>query len=692
MSAIYEIEKDIPETKISENFILQKDEIKYKFMIEADKELIEIVIIKQDEKNKSLQIYEKKLNLNGVVSLNKKFSKFTSCINLLKYIINHKENIIIDNNYVGGIKLELENIPIKLELIKAKQHLDLLMNSLFESICNLKENINANFRIYIKDNKKINSEIDNLKSIYQKQKDENENIKDALKIIKEENEKLKKENENIRNKTNQLEEKLNKITSNKAKILSIEPINNNKNPEIRNKEIKIDINPSEAKTNPNTNSRSRKPSQVIYNNTNPDELNNTSKQKAKNILMDGVKKNISKVIYNTNTSDSKSNKKKKNKLSLNLSNDPFDEINDNIEPANLYKNNSLIVKKSEIELKVRNILNEFNKNKNKKKKINLPKELKNIYNIYINPTIQCFFNIENLIINFLCKKREIKLNKNENILSFSFLQIIDNVCEDKNFGESIKNFKNVIDKLNPSFEYNNQNNSLKDFILFSLEEMHKELNEVKNVDNDIKQYSDQNLDKYIKNMEGYFKKNFNSIISDIFYFMENNQTKCLNCNNIMNDIKINDLLIFSMEKIKSFKGNNRNLITINDCLNAYKKTKFSDQVCDHCMKKDKLEYNNFIMKSPKILMIYLNYEKKQKMKLKLEENIYLDNFINNQNNKNKYELINIVIKFESNYITFCKNLIEEKWYKYEDSNVILSRFDRLKSDGIPFLLFYLKKE
>ena len=145
-------------------------------MIEADKELIEIVIIKQDEKNKSLQIYEKKLNLNGVVSLNKKFSKFTSCINLLKYIINHKENIIIDNNYVGGIILELENIPIKLELIKAKQHLDLLMNSLFESICNLKENINANFRIYIKDNKKINSEIDNLKSIYQKQKDENENI------------------------------------------------------------------------------------------------------------------------------------------------------------------------------------------------------------------------------------------------------------------------------------------------------------------------------------------------------------------------------------------------------------------------------------------------------------------------------------------------------------------------------------
>ena len=466
MSAIYEIEKDIPETKISENFILQKDEIKYKFMIEADKELIEIVIIKQDEKNKSLQIYEKKLNLNGVVSLNKKFSKFTSCINLLKYIINHKENIIIDNNYVEGIKLELENIPIKLELIKAKQHLDLLMNSLFESICNLKENINANFRIYIKDNKKINSEIDNLKSIYQKQKDENENVKGALKIIKEENEKLKKENENIRNKTNQLEEKLNKITSNKAKILSIEPINNNKNPEIRNKEIKIDINPSEEKTNPDTNSRSRKPSQVIYNNTNPDELNNTSKQKAKNILMDGVKKNISKVIYNTNTSDSKSNKKKKNKLSLNLSNDPFDEINDNIEPANLYKNNSLIVKKSEIELKVRNILNEFNKNKNKKKKINLPKELKNIYNIYINPTIQCFFNIENLIINFLCKKREIKLNKNENILSFSFLQIIDNVCEDKNFGESIKNFKNVIDKLNPSFEYNNQNNSLKDFIFF----------------------------------------------------------------------------------------------------------------------------------------------------------------------------------------------------------------------------------
>ena len=193
-------------------------------------------------------------------------------------------------------------------------------------------------------------------------------------------------------------------------------------------------------------------------------------------------------------------------------------------------------------------------------------------------------------------------------------------------------------------------------------------------------------------MEGYFKKNFNSIISDIFYFMENNQTKCLNCNNIMNNIKINDLLIFSMEKIKSFKGNNRNLITINDCLNAYKKTKFSEQVCDHCKKKDKLEYNNFIMKSPKILMIYLNYEKKQKMKLKLEENIYLDNFINNQNNKNKYELINIVIKFESNYITFCKNLIEEKWYKYEDSNVILSRFDRLKSDGIPFLLFYLKKE
>ena len=170
MSVTCEIEKDTPETKISENFIIQKEEIKYKFMIEADIEFIEIVIIKQDEKNKSIQIYENKLNLDKVKSLDKKFSKFISCHNFLEYIKNQKENIIIKNNYVEEIRLELENISIKL-VLNPKPNLILIINYIYELICSLKANINVNFRISIKDNKKMNNEIDNLKSIYQKQKE-----------------------------------------------------------------------------------------------------------------------------------------------------------------------------------------------------------------------------------------------------------------------------------------------------------------------------------------------------------------------------------------------------------------------------------------------------------------------------------------------------------------------------------------
>ena len=99
------------------------------------------------------------------------------------------------------------------------------------------------------------------------------------------------------------------------------------------------------------------------------------------------------------------------------------------------------------------------------------------------------------------------------------------------------------------------------------------------------------------------------------------------------------------------------------------------------------------MKGPKILLINLNKEKQNKNKIELEEIINLDDFIYYKNNKNNYELIDIISYSENeSYIPFSRSFKNIGWNKYDNVIATIFSFEHIKKNNkvIPSLLFYSK--
>ena len=215
MSDDYEIEQETSEIIDSQSFNIKKGEIEYKFMIKSGEVKIVLTIIKQDQKNKLMLIYEKKLYLKDVKSLHPKFSKFTYCQELSKYIKNQIENnnleIFEEYNELISIKLKQENI--KIELLKIKPNLDLITNYFYEEICSLKANmIKVSNRISLEEINVANKELIDLKVENKILKEENEKIKNDIQLLKKENEKLKEDNNKYKQK--KLEETVSKLIDN----------------------------------------------------------------------------------------------------------------------------------------------------------------------------------------------------------------------------------------------------------------------------------------------------------------------------------------------------------------------------------------------------------------------------------------------------------------------------------------------
>ena len=221
--------------------------------------------------------------------------------------------------------------------------------------------------------------------------------------------------------------------------------------------------------------------------------NNDSFNEAMNYISNGK-------VYNNMTYEVIKNKK--DKMNLNESKDKLNTIN---------ADKSLIKNRSIIQYRTNNLNNEkinnnlvtnskySKQNENNKimdkKYINLRNyalEIKNNNNRNIGSIIQCIFNNKKLIDYFLYNTKEIKNNKDNHILSFSLLELIECICFNKNIKESINNFKKAleIDKL---LSNKNPNNNSKDFILYFIDKLHKELNKVENVNNDMNKCFDTNL-------------------------------------------------------------------------------------------------------------------------------------------------------------------------------------------------------
>ena len=347
---------------------------------------------------------------------------------------------------------------------------------------------------------------------------------------------------------------------------------------------------------------------------------------------------------------------------------------------------------------------------------------------FMNATIQCLSQTEDLTNYFLDnKRRERIINnniaiKNNNSLQLSpvYLSLLQELWNKNKYKGYVnpQKFMKTIEEMNSLFKLGQPGDS-KDFIIFILEQFHRELKKgVNNTNNNnniqINQYEQQTT---LINFIEEFKKD-TSIISDVFYGILETNNICLYCKQfysgqgknfpICYNYQIFNCIIFPLEKVKNFtknkNNNNNNKVTIYDCFEQYQEPETfmgeNRNYCNICKQLFNSIYITKIYSSPNVLVLILNRGKNNMYNVKLDfyETIDITNYVTFKEQKLIYELQGVITHYgesgpNAHFLAFCKSPVDKKWYRYNDA--VVSPIKNLKNDvidfGNPYILFYQKK-
>ena len=340
---------------------------------------------------------------------------------------------------------------------------------------------------------------------------------------------------------------------------------------------------------------------------------------------------------------------------------------------------------------------------------------------YMNATLQCLSHTIKLSNYFLEPRNQAFITSPKNKFSNSFLEVLKKLWikeyNNNKSNYSPNDFKNIISEMNPLFQGIAANDA-KDLVSFILQQLHTELNLIKNnnINNNINvnQYDEQNmLNFFLEN----FKKTNCSIISDIFFGIIETITECLNCKqiNLMKGIfntyyiynfQIINFIIFPLEEVRKMKSEINNFyfneVNLYDCFNYYEKPEImqgdNQMWCKNCRQNSPANYMTRIYSPPTYFILILNRGKGNiyNVKLNFEEFIDIGKYVHiKHNNQLIYQLYAIVThlgpsSMSGHFIAFCKSPIDNKWYKYNDSQVSLigNFFNDIHEFGCPYILFY----
>ena len=191
----------------------------------------------------------------------------------------------------------------------------------------------------------------------------------------------------------------------------------------------------------------------------------------------------------------------------------------------------------------------------------------------MNSTLQCFCHIDKFVEFYKYNKERIDVFNNEDTLSNSFKILIENLWPN-NFNSNLNknfyapyNFKDKISKMNPLFEGIAANDA-KDLVNFIIMSLHLELNKPDNDDNEeVSEIKDQtNKELLYINFLRDHETNSKSIISDLFYAINYNQTKCLTCGRVLFNFQIYYFITFPLEEVRKYNltKNQNNMNNVNN--------------------------------------------------------------------------------------------------------------------------------
>ena len=415
--------------------------------------------------------------------------------------------------------------------------------------------------------------------------------------------------------------------------------------------------------------------------------------------------------------------------------------NNKIVDMNIYlnqKNQQLENEIKQNEIKLNEILSKINKYNKEPEPIDSYKNptLIGLNNIgatcFMNATLQCLSQTRNLTNYFLKKDNQKKIyekqnqNQNEFQLCPVYLELIQNLWDKNNMNKSYSpnKFMNVIEEMNPLFKKGQAGDS-KDFIIFILEQLHRELKkQVANiiVNEPLNQYDKNNA---FNSFFSEFSKEC-SILSDLFFGFNETTNICLNCKNfyeskglsfpICYNYGIFNCLIFPLEEVKNMKNNAlkdnnilinaNNNVTIYECFYYNQKSDLftgeNKNYCNICRQLWDSVYTSKIFVTPNILIIILNRGKGNIYKVKLDFNEVIDitQFVIQKDKPQLiYSLYGVITHIgesgpNAHFIASCKSPIDNQWYRYNDAMV--NPINNVQKDiidfGTPYILFYSKNK
>jgi len=262
-----------------------------------------------------------------------------------------------------------------------------------------------------------------------------------------------------------------------------------------------------------------------------------------------------------------------------------------------------------------------------------------------------------------------------------------------------KSFKHRIGKLMPVFNGSDQCDSF-ELINFILDTLHSELRYPVEIEIPLMRDDDKSLLKEFNlYLKSYLTGNF-SPITKMFGGFYLSHIVCDECKVISNKFEFFNALSLCISDIE---GEN-----IYDCITEFTKTHSliddNKYFCTHCNKKTNATITVSFWKLPSRLIIHLKRFNIRDKKLEKNNSLitfpitnldmtqYYDPEVKQTCKYNLYGVIQHSGSFSvGHYIAYTKNLLDKKWYRFNDSNVVEIDDDNIEHevvDNFTYILFY----
>ena len=271
---------------------------------------------------------------------------------------------------------------------------------------------------------------------------------------------------------------------------------------------------------------------------------------------------------------------------------------------------------------------------------------------YMNATLQCLCQIDEFA-SFFKYDNYVNIVKNQYLvegkdcLTSSFKILIEELWP--NHPSRIgyyepREFRNKIAKMNPLFERVEANDA-KDLVNFIIMTLHEELNKslfysnANNNNNFITNINKNDKMEVFKEFYQDYLRTFRSKISEIFYAIQETETKCLTCNNIQYNYQAYFFLVFPLEEVRKYaiQMNSNNQSSFNNLNNNMNN---NDMNSMGLMPFNNLNNNMNYNMNNMGMVPFNNFNNNNNMNMNFNMNNMNNNFqrsnTNNMNNNNSF--------------------------------------------------------